>query len=410
MTKKVNISFFSLRHLLVAMVLAWSTPIHAQIRMASLSGKVVNDKGMPAANARVSIDSTAFEMLTDNAGDFVFDTVPYGTWLVRVQAAFMKKMEKSVELNAPEMRVDFVMEADVLELPKYTVYDQKNPDLGVTRMRSLENFGIYAGKKNEVIVLRELDMNAATNNPRQLYAKIVGLNIWESDQAGLQLGIGGRGLNPNRTSNFNTRQNGYDISADALGYPESYYTPPAEALEQIEILRGAASLQYGTQFGGLLNFRFKQGPEDRKFSFLTRQSGGSWGFFNSFNSIGGTVAKGKLNYYGYYQYKRGDGYRQNSGFDYQNAYASMTYQATEKLSVNVDITRMVYEAQQAGGLTDKLFSENPRQSVPNRNWFAVDWKLAAVTATYKIQPIHGDQLAQFRPQGEPEIARQSGAQ
>ena len=86
-----------------------------------------------------------------------------------------------------------------------------------------------------------------------------GLNIWESDGAGVQLGIGGRGLSPNRNSNFNTRQNGYDISADPLGYPESYYSPPLEAIERIEIVRGAASLQYGTQFGGMLNFKFKKG-------------------------------------------------------------------------------------------------------------------------------------------------------
>ena len=74
----------------------------------------------------------------------------------------------------------------------------------------------------------------------------------------LQLSIGGRGLDPNRTASFNTRQNGYDISADVLGYPESYYTPPAEALGEIQIVRGAASLQYGTQFGGLINFDISQ--------------------------------------------------------------------------------------------------------------------------------------------------------
>ena len=34
---------------------------------------------------------------------------------------------------------------------------------------------------------------------------------------------------------FNTRQNGYDMSADALGYPESYYIPPAQAVEKIEV-------------------------------------------------------------------------------------------------------------------------------------------------------------------------------
>ena len=95
--------------------------------------------------------------------------------------------------------------------------------------------------------------NKSTNNPRQIYAKVAGLNIWENDGAGIQLAIGGRGLSPNRVSNFNTRQNGYDISADALGYPESYYTPPTEAVERIEIVRGAASLQYGTQFGGMIN-------------------------------------------------------------------------------------------------------------------------------------------------------------
>ena len=38
----------------------------------------------------------------------------------------------------------------------------------------------------------------------------------------------------------------------ALGYPESYYTPPFEALKSIEIIRGSAALQFGTQFGGLL--------------------------------------------------------------------------------------------------------------------------------------------------------------
>ena len=78
--------------------------------------------------------------------------------------------------------------------------------------------------------------------------------IFETNDAGLQLNIGGRGLDPNRSAHFNTRQNGYDISADALGYPESYYTPQAEALKEIQVIRGAASLQYGPQFGGLVNF------------------------------------------------------------------------------------------------------------------------------------------------------------
>src|SRR5687768_388919 len=171
------------------------------------------------------------------------------------------------------------------------------------KLGDIEGTSIYAGKKTELIQMNNINANLATNSTRQIYARIPGLNIWEYDRFGLQLGIGGRGLSPDRSSNFNIRQNGYDISADALGYPESYYTPSAEALERIEIVRGAASLQYGPHFGGLINFVMKEGPANTPFEITLRQTAGSFGFFNSFNSIAGTAANNKLNYYTFYQFK-----------------------------------------------------------------------------------------------------------
>lgn len=255
-------------------------------------------------------------------------------------------------------------------------------EFGISRLKQIEGTSIYAGKKSEVVVLGDLTVNTATNNSRQVYGKIAGLNIWESDGAGIQLGIGGRGLNPNRVSNFNTRQNGYDISADALGYPESYYTPPVEALERIEVVRGAASLQYGTQFGGFVNFKMKQGVENKKISATVRQSLGSFGFYNAFTSIGGTVKN--INYYTCYQYKSGDGWRPNSHFDAHTAFAGIKYKAGNKLTLGFEYTYMNYLAKQAGGLTDRQFQLNPRQSNRSRNWFRVNWNLAAVNLDYKI--------------------------
>ena len=149
------------------------------------------------------------------------------------------------------------------------------------------------------------------------------VNIYQSDDAGLQLHIGGRGLDPNRTSNFNTRQNGYDISADVLGYPESYYTPPAEALSEIQIIRGAASLQYGTQFGGFVNFKLKDGPDNKPFEFVSRQTLGSFGLYNTFNSVGGSTNRFK--YFAFYQFKTGNSWRPNSGFNVQNAHINLQY-------------------------------------------------------------------------------------
>src|ERR1700738_5363715 len=95
---------------------------------------------------------------------------------------------------------------------------------------------IYAGKKNEVILVDSLDANKAINNTRQILGRIPGLNIVETESGGFTAnGIATRGLNPSQSIEMNTRQNGYNISADVYGYNESYYLPPMEAVSRIEM-------------------------------------------------------------------------------------------------------------------------------------------------------------------------------
>ena len=219
-------------------------------------------------------------------------------------------------------------------------------------------------------------------NPRELFAKVPGLNIWESDGAGIQMGVGGRGLSPNRAANFNTRQNGYDISADALGYPESYYTPPLEALQAIEIIRGSASLQYGTQFGGLMNFIIKDPVRTSPFQFTSRNTIGNYGYFGTFNRVSGTA--GRFEYQAYYQLKTGNGYRPNSDFNQQQGFAQIGYHFNENNQIRIEYTRMTYQAKQPGGLSDKQFEEDPKQSVRDRNWFKVDWNILALHFDSKL--------------------------
>lgn len=265
-------------------------------------------------------------------------------------------------------------------LKEVEIKEVQGSDFG--HMNQVDGMKITAGKKTEVIDVKNLNVNKATNNTRQVYAKVGGLNIFENDGSGLQLSIGGRGLDPNRTSNFNVRQNGYDISADALGYPESYYTPPTEALSRIEVIKGAASLQYGTQFGGLLNFEMTQPGAPKRFSVESRQTAGSYGFFGSFNAISGTA--GKIDYYGYAHYKRGDGWRPNSNFESFNGYADVHYRVNDKNMLGIEYTYLKYLAQQPGGLDDKMFEEDPRQSNRARNWFAVSWRLLDVEWDYQV--------------------------
>ena len=345
------------------------------------SGSVVdatNSEAIPFAHVKIN-DSTG--VATDINGDFVFSDIPTGTYTIEVSFVGYKPLTKSVKLKRKHTKRVFKLAIDALELSQVELVERHARQTNITRLRSVEGTAIYASKKNEVILMEHSMGNKATNNSRQVYSKVPGLNIWESDGLGLQLEIGARGLSPHRTSNFNTRQNGYDISADALGYPESYYTPPSEAIEKIEIVRGAASLQYGTQFGGLLNFILKKGAP-KPLELVARQSLGSFKLQNTFVSLGGT--KGKWNYYSFYQKKSREGWRPNSITEAQTVFLSTTYQATSKLKLGFEFTHMDYLAQQPGGLDDANFNTNPDTSFRSRNWFQVDWNITAFTVDYQF--------------------------
>lgn len=281
------------------------------------------------------------------------------------------------------LRQDSLRKKKEIDLNAIDITTERDNAFGISRLNNIEGTAIYAGKKTEAIYLKDLNANLATNNSRQLFAKVAGINIFENDGSGSSIGIGGRGLNPNRVSNFNTRQNGYDISADALGYPESYYVPPSEGIERIEILRGAASLQYGTQFGGMINYKFNP-ASPKKISILSRQTLGSFGLFNSFNQVSGTL--NKFSYTTFYQYKQYEGWRPNSSLQSHNAFIRMGYTLNERVKISGEYTHLNYLNHQPGGLTDKQFLADPSQSNRTRNWFRVNWNLYSLTGDFELSP------------------------
>ena len=267
-----------------------------------------------------------------------------------------------------------------VSIDEIKIIESKYQDFKKIKLNDIEETSIYAGKKSEVIIVDDISSGLAVNNPRLIYNQISGLNIYETDDGGIQLNIGGRGLDPSRSSNFNTRQNGYDISADVLGYPESYYTPPSQSLERIEIVRGAASLQYGTQFGGLINFKIKKPSLSRKINIINTI--GSNNLFTNYTSISGTL--NRFSYYTFFNAKKGDGFRDNSSFNSQNIYTHFIFDINQKINISTEVTYFTYLAQQAGGLTDRMFNEDPLQSNRTRNWFHVDWLLLNTKLNHKI--------------------------
>ncbi len=339
----------------------------------TFSGKVTSaNTGKAIVNAEVFNTSSGVVKKTNAKGEFSFSNLEEAQYTFVVFAGEFQFHEIHIILEENATK-DIELKPLAEELSAVVLTHRKERVFALRKLRPVEGTSIYAGKKTEVILLDKVSGNLAVNNARQIYSQVVGLNIYDNGDAGLQLNIGGRGLDPNRTQNFNTRQNGYDISADVLGYPESYYTPPPEALEEIQVIRGAASLQYGTQFGGLINFKFKKPNPYKKIELVSRQSTGSNQLFTSFNGLSGTI--GKFSYYTYYHYKTGNGFRPNSQFDAHNFFTHLGYQFTDNTKVTLEYTFLDYLAQQPGGLTDAQFYENPDFSNRERNWFDVNWNL-----------------------------------
>jgi Fe(3+) dicitrate transport protein len=264
---------------------------------------------------------------------------------------------------------------------------------GKEYMPILKENVIYAGKKTEVILMDKINADLTSNNSRQVFAKVPGISIWENDGSGIQTGIAARGLSPNRSWEFNVRQNGYDISSEVFGYPETYYTPPLEALSKIEVTRGAASLQFGPQFGGLINYQFKKGDSKKPFTFESQQTFGTYGLFNRYNAIGGTLKK--FSYFGFLHSRNANGWRENSTYNTHTGYISANYQISSKINISGEYTKMDYKSQQSGGLTDKQFQENHRQSFRERNWFSAPFNVASLTLKYDINEKLNLQIKSF---------------
>ncbi|HSY60856.1 MAG TPA: TonB-dependent receptor plug domain-containing protein, partial [Cytophaga sp.] len=256
-----------------------------------LSGKVTSAiDSVHIQECTIALNNGVFVTNTDSMGRFHFDNLKDGTYNLSTHAFGFITTKQTLVINGKNKHVHVVVHPEADNVDTIEIVGKS----AASHLEDVVDMSIYAGKKSEVIIMDSLVVNTATNNARQVYSRVPGLNIWENEGAGIQLSIGGRGLDPNRTSNFNVRQNGYDISADALGYPESYYTPATEGVERIQVIRGAASLQYGTQFGGMLNFVMRKPVADKKIQLVARQSLGSYGkgsnglaLYNTFTSLSG---------------------------------------------------------------------------------------------------------------------------
>ncbi|RYY57764.1 MAG: TonB-dependent receptor [Chitinophagaceae bacterium] len=252
----------------------------------------------------------------------------------------------------------------------------------ITPLPATQGTFLFGGKKSEVISLLQIPADITNKTGRQVFAKVPGVFVYDMDGAGNQVNIAARGLDPHRGWEFNIRKDGVVTNSDMYGYPASHYSMPLESIERIELVRGTGSLQYGAQFGGMLNYVSKQGDSTRRFSFENISSVGSYNLLSTYNAVGGKV--GKFRYYGYIYRKSRDGYRDNEHTDSEAEGLSVVYEPNSRFNVKIDWARSKYKYRIPGALNDSMFAANPRQATRSRNFFSPDIHVPSITLNWKV--------------------------
>jgi Fe(3+) dicitrate transport protein len=256
----------------------------------------------------------------------------------------------------------------------------------IARLPDEQGTNIWAGKKTEVINVQNLNANIAEKTGRQIFAKVPGVFVYDMDGTGNQTNISTRGLDPHRGWEFNIRRNGAMTNSDIYGYPASHYSMPMESVEKIEMVRGTGALQYGAQFGGMLNYVSKEPDTTRAIGFESVNSVGSFGLVSTYNAISGKL--GKFQYRAYYTRRVSKGYRDNGDTNYDAQTVMVRYSPTNRLRFTAEVSRSNYVYHIPGPLTDSMFNANPKASTRSRNYFnpeiyvpslKMDWNLGANT-------------------------------
>jgi Fe(3+) dicitrate transport protein len=371
---------------LTALMLSLLTnPAGAQSAVGALKGRVTLLDGAPVSGVSVSIEGSKATTTTDGTGRFAIVDAATGTRTVVIAIGTRVLARESIAISSGAESVhDFVLRpAQLRVLGTVRIVAGQDAD-GMRVLANTHDGQLTVGKKSEVLLVDGLGANLAQNVGRQVLGRVPGMNFSETENGGFpSSGIGLRGLSPTQSVEMNVRQNGTNIAADVYGYPETYYSPPLEAVDRIEVTRGASALQYGPQFGGVVNYVMRRGETDTKFAIRARQTTGSFGLLNSFASAGGTIDGWR--YYAFAQRRSLDGWRANSALTQTAGYGALERALSPTLDLRIDYSLLRNRLQMPGGLTDAEFERSAQQSFRSRNWLTSPWNVTTATRYLKSE-------------------------
>ena len=211
-----------------------------------------------------------------------------------------------------------------------------------------------------VILDRDLLDNARVFTINEALRKVPGVFARDEEGMGLRPNIGIRGLNPTRSTKVLLLEDGLPLSYAPYGDNASYYHPPVERFERIEVLKGAGQIAFGPQtIGGVINYVTPRPPED--FSGRVSIAGGNRDYRELHGSVGDTL--GKTGWLLSGTTKESQGSRDNIYLDITDVAGKVTHAVNDRHAFTLKGSYLREDSDITySGLTRAEYEANPRQN------------------------------------------------
>ncbi len=217
-----------------------------------LKGKVVDDEGKPVIGATVRVEGTTRgTYVKDKNGSFTIVNIPAGTYTVKVTSVGFNEYNVKVTISADQT---------------------SNISVELTN-KVTETEGI------EVVGAKVMVNNGAVGKVQQMGSEEITSTVGTSVQsvigftAGAVTGGGGVSIRGARNTETQIRVDGVDVSnqfTGGAGGAGMTYAPIVSsfATEEIQVLTGGFSAEYGDALGGIVNTMVKHGRNNKYEGFI----------------------------------------------------------------------------------------------------------------------------------------------
>ena len=207
--------------------------------------------------------------------------------------------------------------------------------------------------------------------------KFSGVHTRDEEGLGLRPNIGIRGLNPTRSTKITLLEDGIPLSYAPYGDNASYYHPPIDRYERIEVLKGAGQIGFGPQtIGGVINYITPTPPQ--QFGGSVSVTGGNRNYFNGKAHLGGSGMLLDVNR------KQSDGARDNTHSTLNDLSFKQVLGLSDKQALTLRASHLIEDTQNTySGITEAEFRNFGARYNPFKN-DQFDTKRTGISTTHEM--------------------------